>query len=281
MSATGLGSSPFETRGDFTASNANAMNNAINDNDDRLDTVEALAGNVVSNGDGTFVGGAHVAGNNLIPDPDFFLAGGGNNCFWQSTTASTDYGTGVYGLYGENNRSGLYLAHASKKYDHVYTDIKIPVKYGESYQWSIRYFLSSDYTDDGNTGITLQMLVRDRDGTYLSEDAGGTTGVGTLNSWATASGTVTITSSDAQYANLAIFIYDSGAAGTGSAKIDNVSFELSPKFEKDTTAAGAGTDGTISSRSANALGECDGFVKMRLPDGTTVYVPYWEDITPS
>lgn len=53
------------------------------------------------------------------------------------------------------------------------------------------------------------------------------------------------------------------------------------KFESDTTAAGAGTDGTISSRSASALGECDGFLKMYLLDGTTVYVPYWEDITPS
>jgi hypothetical protein len=47
-----------------------------------------------------------------------------------------------------------------------------------------------------------------------------------------------------------------------------------------TTAAGAGTDGTISSRSAGALGECDGFIKIQLQSGKVVYIPYWEDITP-
>jgi hypothetical protein len=52
-------------------------------------------------------------------------------------------------------------------------------------------------------------------------------------------------------------------------------------FSVDTTAAGAGTDGTISSRSANALGECTGFVKIVITGGTTVYVPYWADIEPS
>jgi hypothetical protein len=51
-------------------------------------------------------------------------------------------------------------------------------------------------------------------------------------------------------------------------------------FTVDTTAAGAGTDGTISSRSASALGECTGFVKMVITGGTTVYVPYWADIDP-
>lgn len=43
----------------------------------------------------------------------------------------------------------------------------------------------------------------------------------------------------------------------------------------DTTAAGAGTDGTISSRSANALGECNGFIVINGK-----YVPYWNNITP-
>jgi len=52
-------------------------------------------------------------------------------------------------------------------------------------------------------------------------------------------------------------------------------------FEVNTTAAGAGTDGTISSRSASALGECDGFVKTYKTDGTAIYVPYWENITPT
>lgn len=52
------------------------------------------------------------------------------------------------------------------------------------------------------------------------------------------------------------------------------------QFSTDTTAAGAGADGTISSRSAGALGECDGFVKMYNSAGTLVYVPYWLDITP-
>jgi len=46
-------------------------------------------------------------------------------------------------------------------------------------------------------------------------------------------------------------------------------------FVVDVTAAGAGTDGTISSRSANPLGECDGF---ELRNGK--YFPYWNDITP-
>jgi hypothetical protein len=52
------------------------------------------------------------------------------------------------------------------------------------------------------------------------------------------------------------------------------------QFNSDITVAGAGTDGTISSRSANPLGECDGFAKIELKDGTTVYVPYWGDIAP-
>jgi hypothetical protein len=52
-------------------------------------------------------------------------------------------------------------------------------------------------------------------------------------------------------------------------------------FTVDTTAASSGTDGTISSRSANALGECTGFVKIVITGGTTVYVPYWADIEPS
>jgi len=52
-------------------------------------------------------------------------------------------------------------------------------------------------------------------------------------------------------------------------------------FEVDTTAASSGTDGTISSRSSTALGECDGFVQIVITGGTTVYVPYWADIEPS
>lgn len=52
-------------------------------------------------------------------------------------------------------------------------------------------------------------------------------------------------------------------------------------FETDTTAASSGDDGTISSRSATALGECDGFIKTYKTDGTAIYIPYWEDITPS
>jgi hypothetical protein len=51
-------------------------------------------------------------------------------------------------------------------------------------------------------------------------------------------------------------------------------------FQVDTTAAGVGTDGTISSRSASALGECTGFVQVTITGGTTVYIPYWADITP-
>lgn len=43
----------------------------------------------------------------------------------------------------------------------------------------------------------------------------------------------------------------------------------------DTTAAGDGTDGTISSRSANPLGECNGFIVINGK-----YVPYWNNITP-
>ena len=53
-SETGLGADPFSTGGAFTADNANAMANAIDDNDDRLDTIEALTGIVYSDGDGTY-----------------------------------------------------------------------------------------------------------------------------------------------------------------------------------------------------------------------------------
>lgn len=55
---------------------------------------------------------------------------------------------------------------------------------------------------------------------------------------------------------------------------------MSGAFETDTTAAGAGADGTISSRSASALGECDGFIKTYKTDGTAIYIPYWESIAP-
>lgn len=65
---------------------------------------------------------------------------------------------------------------------------------------------------------------------------------------------------------------------TGGANINGV-YRVAG-FPYDTTGAGAGTDGTISSRSAGALGECDGFVIIVLSDGTTVYTPYWEDIAP-
>jgi len=75
------------------------------------------------------------------------------------------------------------------------------------------------------------------------------------------------------------------APETGNIDFDNWVSKLVRMFnddptEFDETAAGAGTDGTISSRSANALGECDGFLKFYKSDGTLVYVPYWEDITP-
>ena len=53
-SATGLGTDPFSTGGAFTAANANAMANAIDDNDDRLDTIEAITGVVYGDGDGTY-----------------------------------------------------------------------------------------------------------------------------------------------------------------------------------------------------------------------------------
>ena len=64
-------------------------------------------------------------------------------------------------------------------------------------------------------------------------------------------------------------------------QFNSVWYEIgSQQFAVDTTVAGAGTDGTISSRSANPLGESDGFLKMYNNAGTLVYVPYWEDITP-
>jgi hypothetical protein len=55
---------------------------------------------------------------------------------------------------------------------------------------------------------------------------------------------------------------------------------LPPLLVRDTTAASSGADGTISSRSASALGECDGFVRFLTNDGTLVKVPYWLNITP-
>jgi parallel beta-helix repeat protein len=52
------------------------------------------------------------------------------------------------------------------------------------------------------------------------------------------------------------------------------------KFKNITTAADTGDDGTISSRSGNALGECDGFHEIYTDEGTLTYVPYWEAIAP-
>ena len=52
-SSTGLGTSPFSTGGSFTKDDANAMNDSINDNDSRLDTIEAISGIVECDGAGT------------------------------------------------------------------------------------------------------------------------------------------------------------------------------------------------------------------------------------
>lgn len=61
---------------------------------------------------------------------------------------------------------------------------------------------------------------------------------------------------------------------------DGTTWYEATHFITDNTAAGAGADGTISSRNANPLGECDGFAELKNEIGTVIYVPYWLDITP-
>ena len=65
-SATGLGTDPFSTGGAFTAANANAMANAIDDNDDRLDTIEAITGLVFSDADGTYTDLSALSSTELL-----------------------------------------------------------------------------------------------------------------------------------------------------------------------------------------------------------------------
>jgi hypothetical protein len=47
---TGLGTSPFTSGDQLTATAVNAMNDAINDNDSRIDAIEAINGIVVCDG---------------------------------------------------------------------------------------------------------------------------------------------------------------------------------------------------------------------------------------
>jgi hypothetical protein len=54
-SDTGLGDDPFSTGGHFTAANGNAIVNGVNDNDSRLDDIEAIIGVIFGVGDGTYV----------------------------------------------------------------------------------------------------------------------------------------------------------------------------------------------------------------------------------
>lgn len=62
---TGLGTDPFELGGDFTPTDANAINNNVNDNDDRLDTIEAITGIVFSDADGTYTDMSSVSSTEL------------------------------------------------------------------------------------------------------------------------------------------------------------------------------------------------------------------------
>ena len=84
---------------------------------------------------------------------------------------------------------------------------------------------------------------------------------------------------DSDYDNSQLFKITLSHADFTSKTYDNIAI-LPTVFTVDTTAASSGTDGTISSRTASALGECTGFVKIVITGGTTVYVPYWADITP-
>lgn len=54
----------------------------------------------------------------------------------------------------------------------------------------------------------------------------------------------------------------------------------SNEFQANTAGPNTGADGTISSRSTNPLGECNGFLILRKDDGTAAYVPYWNNISP-
>jgi len=89
---------------------------------------------------------------------------------------------------------------------------------------------------------------------------------------ASAVNTITITDKDdsEQWADLVI----NATGGKVVLYSDGTSWH-SVSFIADTTAAGIGADGTISSRSVNALGECYGFLVIGGK-----YVPYWDDIRP-
>lgn len=72
-SATGLGSSPFTLGGLFRWTDANSMNDAINDNDIRLDTLDALEGILYGDGLGGY--GAYEFGTDIPGTADITMGG--------------------------------------------------------------------------------------------------------------------------------------------------------------------------------------------------------------
>jgi hypothetical protein len=134
-----------------------------------------------------------------------------------------------------------------------------------------RVIASASYTVYLSDGTTLA--------TIYSAVSGGTAAVGSVVQ-SDSNGEFEFFVDDSEYTPSQLFQIVMSKLGYTTVTWEYVKIIPGIAYTEDTTAAGAGTDGTISSRSANAMGECDGFLKIPKSDGTLVYVPYWDDITP-
>ncbi len=153
-----------------------------------------------------------------------------------------------------------------------------------------RYKYQGTFKDANGAAVGAATTSNSTDGTILIYLAGTTTAADVYEAESGGSAVNSVSTDD--YGHFVFWVDDSDYDSTQRFKIILTHADFQSKtyddldiipqvFEVDTTAAGAGTDGTISSRSANALGECTGFVKLKITGGTTVYVPYWANIEPS
>jgi hypothetical protein len=152
-----------------------------------------------------------------------------------------------------------------------------------------RYIYQGTFKDGNGRVVGSSTTANSTAGT-VSVYLAGTTTAATVYTASSGGSSVASVSTDA-YGHFSFWVDDSDYDSSQKFKIilshanfksktyDNIEI-LPTVFTVDTTAAGVGTDGTISSRNASALGECTGFVKLTITGGTAVYVPYWADITP-
>lgn len=195
-----------------------------------LDPTDLPAGTTQASTDETtdiatneFVQMLNGPGSNFVEDPDFRKQVSGMS-YWTtidvvSATAPT------YGAFGYGTRKGAKFTFASDQYVGVDSLKHYPCKAGQTFYLGIGGYLSSDYDDDQNAGLQLQLNVYDSSDSYL-ETVGIYSTEDTLGAWILTEGNVTISETNAQYFTISSYIYDSGSSGSGYAQVDYISIIL-------------------------------------------------------